>query len=68
MPATGPKIPTNTKSEQRFFNMRSRVRRGLNGYLLNRLMRLREWSTILGGAIVVLLLSKLSVVAYLRKL
>lgn len=40
----------------------------VEGGLLNRLMRLREWSTILGGAIVVLLLSKLSVVAYLRKL
>ena len=37
----------------------------VEGGLLNRIMKVREWSTILGVAIVVLLLSKLGVVACL---
>ena len=37
----------------------------VRGGLLNRIMGAREWSTILGSAIVILLLSKLAMVAYL---
>jgi membrane protein YdbS with pleckstrin-like domain len=39
--------------------------RAVRGGLLNRIMGAREWSTILGSAIVILLLSKLAMVAYL---